>query len=41
VAPTILDALGLDPSALDAVRIEGTPVLSAVAAQLRNSDSWR
>jgi len=27
VAPTILQFLGLDPSALDAVRIEGTPVL--------------
>lgn len=27
VAPTILAALGLDPSSLDAVRIEGTPVL--------------
>jgi arylsulfatase A-like enzyme len=27
VAPTILQLLGLDPSALDAVRMEGTPVL--------------
>ena len=27
VAPTILQILGLDPAALDAVRIEGTPVL--------------
>jgi arylsulfatase A-like enzyme len=27
VAPTILKILGLDPEALDAVRIEGTPVL--------------
>jgi arylsulfatase A-like enzyme len=27
VAPTILKILGLDPSALDAVRVEGTPVL--------------
>ena len=27
VAPTILQFLGLDPSALDAVRMEGTPVL--------------
>ena len=27
VAPTILEALGLDPGSLDAVRIEGTPVL--------------
>ncbi|MHB8216089.1 MAG: alkaline phosphatase family protein [Candidatus Sulfotelmatobacter sp.] len=30
VAPTILQALGLDPSALDAVRVEGTSVLPAV-----------
>ena len=30
VAPTILKALHLDPSALDAVRIEGTGVLPAV-----------
>ena len=30
VAPTILQALQLNPSALDAVRIEGTPVLPAV-----------
>ena len=30
VAPTILEALGIDPSALDAVRIEGTSVLPAV-----------
>jgi hypothetical protein len=30
VAPTILKALGLNPSALDAVRAEGTPVLPAV-----------
>ena len=27
VAPTILQALGLDPASLDAVRKEGTPVL--------------
>ena len=27
VAPTILEALGLDPGSLDAVQIEGTPVL--------------
>jgi hypothetical protein len=27
VAPTILKILGLDPESLDAVRIEGTPVL--------------
>ena len=30
VAPTILDALGLDPSSLSAVRAEGTSVLPAV-----------
>jgi hypothetical protein len=30
VAPTILKALGLDPSALLAVRVEGTSVLPAV-----------
>ena len=30
VAPTILKLLGFDPNALDAVRIEGTPVLPAV-----------
>ncbi len=34
VAPTILAALGLDPSALDAVQAEGTPVLPEVEAQL-------
>lgn len=34
VAPTIVQALGLDPQALDAVRAEGTPVLPEVAAQL-------
>jgi hypothetical protein len=34
VAPTVLLALGLDPWALDAVRIEGTAVLPEVAAQL-------
>jgi hypothetical protein len=34
VAPTILKALGLNPSALDAVKAEGTPVLPEVAAQL-------
>jgi hypothetical protein len=27
VAPTILFLLGLDPNSLDAVRMEGTPVL--------------
>jgi Type I phosphodiesterase / nucleotide pyrophosphatase len=36
VAPTILMALGLSPSALDAVKAEGTAVLSAVSAQLAN-----
>ena len=30
VAPTILKLLGLDPNSLDAVRMEGTPVLPAV-----------
>ena len=30
VAPTILHALGLDPRSLDAVRLEGTPVLPYV-----------
>ena len=30
VAPTILKILGLDPNALDAVRIEGTPVLPSL-----------
>ena len=34
VAPTILKALGLNPSALDAARAEGTAVLPEVAAQL-------
>ncbi len=33
VAPTILQALGIDPSALDAVRAEGTSVLPAVQFQ--------
>lgn len=30
VAPTILKILGLDPNALDAVRLEGTPVLPSL-----------
>ena len=30
VAPTILEALGIDPAQLDAVRLEGTPALPAV-----------
>ncbi len=34
VAPTILQALGLDPDKLDAVKAEGTQVLPEVAAQL-------
>jgi hypothetical protein len=34
VAPTILQALGLDPALLDAVQAEGTPVLPEVSAQL-------
>lgn len=33
VAPTILKALGLDPRALDAVRVEGTSVLPSVQLQ--------
>lgn len=32
IAPTILALLGLDPRSLDAVRVEGTPVLSAAVA---------
>jgi len=32
VAPTILQLLGLDPNALDAVRMEGTPVLPSLFA---------
>jgi hypothetical protein len=34
VAPTIVQALGLNPALLDAVQAEGTPVLPEVAAQL-------
>jgi len=34
VAPTIVQALGLNPNALDAVRAEGTPVLPEVIAQI-------
>jgi hypothetical protein len=37
VAPTIVTALGLDPTALDAVRKEGTLALPEVASQL---SSW-
>jgi Type I phosphodiesterase / nucleotide pyrophosphatase len=35
VAPTIVQALGLEPSALDAVRAEGTPVLPEVIGQIQ------
>jgi arylsulfatase A-like enzyme len=34
VAPTMVQALGLNPAALDAVKVEGTPVLPEVGAQL-------
>jgi arylsulfatase A-like enzyme len=34
VAPTILQALGLDPALLDAVNLEGTQVLNEVVGQL-------
>jgi hypothetical protein len=34
VAPTVVKALGLEPTALDAVREEGTTVLPEVASQL-------
>jgi hypothetical protein len=34
IAPTIVQALGLDPAALDAVQAEGTRVLPEVASQL-------
>ncbi len=36
VAPTILKALGLEPGKLDAVRIEGTPVLPGVKFDSEN-----
>jgi arylsulfatase A-like enzyme len=36
VAPTILQALGLSPQALDAVKAEGTEVLPEVGSQLPN-----
>ncbi|HXN20099.1 MAG TPA: alkaline phosphatase family protein [Candidatus Binatus sp.] len=35
VAPTIVQALGLNPNGLDAVQAEGTPVLPEVGAQLQ------
>jgi hypothetical protein len=34
VAPTIVQALGLDPNSLDAVKAEGTAALPAVGEQL-------
>ena len=34
VAPTILKALGLNPKALDSVRLEGTSVLTDMTQQL-------
>jgi len=37
VAPTILKILGLDPNALDAVRLEGTPVLPSLFTQNQNN----
>ena len=37
VAPTILQLLGLDPSALDAVRIEGTPVLPGLSLEANHA----
>ena len=38
VAPTILKALGLNPKALDAVRLEGTTTLTDVTSQLNPFD---
>jgi hypothetical protein len=38
VAPTILKALGLDPDALQAVRLEGTPVLPVVQFARHNHE---
>jgi hypothetical protein len=35
IAPTILSLLGLDPRALQAVRIEGTQVLPGIGEQRR------
>lgn len=40
VAPTILQALGLDPSALQAVRIEGTQVLPGVFSDDHRDGHW-
>jgi hypothetical protein len=36
VAPTILKALGLDPECLDAVKIEGTPILPGLPLPSRD-----
>ena len=36
VAPTIVQALGLDPNALDAVQAEGTPVLPEVGTSSKS-----
>ena len=36
VAPTVLQALGLDPESLDGVRAAGTPVVPAVQFGQRN-----
>jgi len=36
IAPTILRALGLNPSALDGVRLEGTSVLPGVTLHSDN-----
>ena len=38
VAPTIVKALGLEPSSLDAVKAEGTAVLPEVVGQLANAN---
>jgi hypothetical protein len=38
VAPTILEALGLDPNRLDAVRKEGTPALPGIAFSRNQQD---
>jgi arylsulfatase A-like enzyme len=38
VAPTILQLLGLDPNSLDAVKIEGTPVLPGLFSQNGNGN---
>jgi arylsulfatase A-like enzyme len=38
VAPTILQILGLDPDALDAVRAEGTPVLPSLFSDRDSND---